>query len=109
MKSLRTKATEISSKTKNIVHERDRGCCIFCGVPVGVEMASAHVIPRSAGGIGDERNIITACFNCHHNLDQTTDRKDMLVIAKIYLMKTYPHWDEKELTFKKGNDNVRNK
>lgn len=102
MKSSRTKATEISQKTKRFVHERDRGCCIFCGKPVPVEMANAHLIPRSSGGIGDEKNIITACFDCHHKMDQTTKRKDMVLIATMYLRKMYPHWDDKELIFIKG-------
>lgn len=98
----RTKVVAIDPKVKKVVHERDRGRCLFCGKPVTVDFACAHVIPRSAGGLGVEENIITACFQCHINMDSTPARQAMLVTAKTWLKKTYPHWDEKKYVYKKG-------
>lgn len=94
----RTKALQISAKTKKIVYERDGGLCIFChrpGDPV------AHVIARSHGGLGIEQNIVTACAGCHTRLDNSTDRQTMLEIAKRYLRAKYEDWKEEECIYKK--------
>ena len=74
-KHKRTKACEISKKTKLIVYERDGGCCIFCGK---IGLPEAHVIPRSHGGLGCPENIITVCRSCHDKLDNSTERKKMI-------------------------------
>ena len=67
-KHKRTKACSISTKTKLIVYERDKGCCIFCGK---IGLPEAHIIPRSHGGLGCEENIVTACRSCHDKLDNS--------------------------------------
>lgn len=62
-------------------------------------MPNAHVIPRSKGGLGIEENVITACLNCHHKMDQSTNRKIYLQIANQYLDSIYGK--RQNLTYKK--------
>lgn len=47
MKSKRTKACEISQKVKEIVWNRDKQCCVICGINVSKSCANAHYIKRS--------------------------------------------------------------
>ena len=89
-KHKRTKACSISKKTKLIVYERDKGCCIFCGK---IGLPEAHIIPRSHGGLGCEENIVTACRSCHDKLDNSPERKKMLFYAIQYLKGFYPKED----------------
>lgn len=98
MRSKRTKACAISKKTKQIVHERDRKCCIFCGAP---GLPEAHYIPRSHGGLGIPENIVTACRQCHDRMDNSTDRPKMLQEAAEHLRRFYPDWNEKSLVYDK--------
>lgn len=97
-KHRRTKACEISKKTKLIVYERDGGCCIFCGK---IGLPEAHVIPRSHGGLGCPENIITVCRSCHDKLDNSTERKKMLFFAIKYLKRFYPEWKKEDFIFDK--------
>lgn len=97
--SKRSKACDISKKTKDIVWDRDNHRCIFCGSPNA--MPNAHVIPRSKGGLGVEKNIVTACIDCHRKMDQTSERKKYLNHAKKYLKSIYSDWNEEELIYKK--------
>ena len=99
MKSKRSKACDIPKKVKDIVWARDNGRCIFCGSPFA--MPNAHVIPRSKGGLGVEKNIVTACMECHHRMDQSKERKNYLRIAKDYLEEIYEDWNEEELIYRK--------
>ena len=98
MRSKRTKACAISKKTKQIVHERDRKCCIFCGAP---GLPEAHYIPRSHGGLGIPENIITACRPCHDLMDNSTKRQQMLQRAAEHLKRFYPEWNEESLVYDK--------
>ena len=102
MKSGRTKATSIPIEVKRKVYERDNGCCIMCGVPVYEGAASAHVIPRSRGGLGIEENIVTLCLECHRAYDQSKQRLTMYGRILDYLDKFYPDWDRDKVIFKKG-------
>lgn len=97
-KHKRTKACEISKKTKLIVYERDGGCCIFCGK---IGLPEAHVIPRSHGGLGCPENIITVCRSCHDKLDNSTERKKMIFYAIKYLKVFYPDWKKENFIFDK--------
>lgn len=98
-KSKRSKATDISQKVKREVYDRDEGMCIFCGRP---GMPNAHVIPRSNGGLGVPKNIVTACPECHWKMDNTTDRKKYLDAAKTYLRRIYGDYSESKVIYKKG-------
>lgn len=96
----RTKALDISKKVKDIVWERDNHCCILCGNPYA--MPNAHYIARSHSGLGIEQNIVTLCHACHHQYDNTADRKIIKKEIAEYLQNHYPNWNEEDLVYKKG-------
>lgn len=96
-KSKRSKATDIPKNVKDAVWERDGHRCIFCGSSQA--RSEAHVIPRTAGGLGVEKNIITVCRWCHTLLDQTERRDKMLAQAKHYLYSLYGEFDDKEVIY----------
>lgn len=101
-KHLRTKATDISSKVRFMVWNRDNHRCIFCGKVVGSECANAHFVPRSAGGLGVEKNIFTACINCHHEQDNGLSSKLYDQSAENYLKRIYgENWHIQDLIYKK--------
>lgn len=91
MKSNRSKATDISQRVKKIVWERDNQRCIFCGSTLA--MPNAHVIPRSKGGLGVEQNIVTACYECHFKMDETSERQRYIDYANSYLDRIYGQRD----------------
>lgn len=95
----RTRATNIKTRVKRTVEERDGGCCIFCGRRGRGE---AHVIPRSHGGLGVEQNLITVCRECHFQMDDTIARPLFLELAKKHLKKFYPDWTTDSVIYKKG-------
>lgn len=97
--SRQAKALNISQKVKKIVWERDGKCCILCGNPEA--MPNAHVVPRSAGGMGVEQNVVTLCCGCHRRLDQTTERKTLLEQVTDYIKAVYPGWTPESVTYKK--------
>lgn len=94
-----TEATAISDKVRREVWERDKGCCIFCGSPYA--RAEAHYIPRSQGGMGIAKNILTVCSECHRQLDESSKRQTKLAIAREYLESIYPDWNEEDLIYHK--------
>jgi len=97
-KARRTKALEIPPEVKKAVYARDGGACIWCakrGEP------NAHYIPRSHGGLGIEENILTLCWGCHMEYDQTTGRAKMGAFFKAYLQSKYPDWSELKCIYKK--------
>ena len=98
-KSKRARALDISPKVKKAVWERDGERCIFCGDHRA--MPNAHIVPRSQGGLGIEENVVTACIGCHHDMDHTDKREEMLQKGKDYLRGIYPDWSEEEVTYKK--------
>lgn len=101
-KHKQTKATEIPKKVKEAVWKRDKHKCIFCGKRVDVFYANAHFIPRSAGGLGIEENIVTACENCHREQDNGKDGKVYDKKAEKHLKSIYgSKWSKKKLIYKK--------
>lgn len=101
-KHKQTKAKDIDIKIKIKVWERDSHCCIFCGKPVKVSYANAHFIPRSAGGLGLEENIFTACENCHIEQDNGLNTNDYDLKVENYLKGIYGvNWDKSKLIYKK--------
>lgn len=98
-KSRRSKACDISKKVKDAVWERDHHRCILCGSPTA--MPNAHYIPRSRGGLGVEKNVVTLCWGCHITYDQTTQRKHLQVLIREYLQSRYDAWDEEELVYRR--------
>ena len=99
----RTKALQIPREVKDKVERRDSWdgwpCCIFCGSTDA--RAEAHVIPRSQGGLGVEKNTITVCRDCHKKLDHTGERQEKLKFAKEYLANMYEDWNEDDLVYRR--------
>ena len=101
-KHKQTKAKEIPRKVKEAVWKRDKHRCIFCGKLVDVFYANAHFIPRSAGGLGIEENIFTACENCHVEQDNGKDTELYDKKAEKHLKSIYgDKWEKKKLVYKK--------
>ena len=101
-KHKRTKETDIDIKVKIKVWERDLHKCIFCGQVVSIHNANAHFIPRSAGGLGIEENIFTACDCCHHEQDNGLNTEKYDIKAEKYLKKIYGDtWNKEKLIYKK--------
>lgn len=101
MKSRRARSCAISKKVKLAVWERDNHRCIICGSPYG--QPNAHVIPRSKGGLGVEKNIVTLCFNCHRKFDQgkKEERESIREYINYYLSHFYGEIDKDEVIYKK--------
>ena len=97
--SRRAKALDIDKKTKERVWERDGHRCILCHNSVA--MPNAHIIPRSALGMGIEQNVVTLCFDCHRRYDQTPLRGAMMQDIIDYIKQFYPDWDTEQVRYKK--------
>lgn len=94
--------TDIPTKVKTIVWERDSHKCIFCGKVVPRFYANAHFIPRSAGGLGIPENIFTACDNCHRKQDNGLNTKLYDSVAENYLRSIYgASWNKEKLIYNK--------
>lgn len=98
-KSKRTLATEIKTKTRKVVIERDK-CCVICGSHQILTIA--HYISRANGGKGIKENLVLLCMTCHMKLDQSSERKKLLQIVKNHLQSNYGDFDESSLKYKKG-------
>ena len=94
----RTRACAIPQEVKLIVYERDHERCIFCGAP---GLPEAHVIPRSHGGLGVPQNIITVCRACHDQLDNSSNRQQMLDVAVEYLGSYYHEISQTDVIYQK--------
>lgn len=102
MKSRRSKACDIPKAVKIAVHERDGGCCIFCGVPVGIECSNAHYIPRSDCGLGIAENVGTLCPVCHNRQHHSPDGHVVFEKLRDYLHRLYPGFTDQERHYRKG-------
>lgn len=100
--SKRSKACDISQKTKEIVWNRDNQSCIICGIYVPKTCANAHYIKRSQGGLGIEQNIVTLCPYCHYEEDFGKDTKLYEEKIESYLKSKYgTNWDKSKLIYSK--------
>ena len=101
-KHKQTKKTDIPKKVKLAVWNRDDHKCIFCHEYVEWNYANAHFIPRSAGGLGIEENIFTACENCHREQDNGLNTIEYTLEAEEYLRAYYgSNWTKEKLIYKK--------
>lgn len=108
-KHKQTKETEIQKYVKEAVWYRDKKKCIFCHKKVTVFFSNAHLIPRSAGGLGIEENIFTACDECHREQDNGLKSKEYTDYAENYLKGIYgANWDKKKLVYKKNMGGAEN-
>ena len=65
--------------------------------------ANAHFVPRSAGGLGIEENVFTACEDCHREQDNGKNTKLYDEKAEIHLKGIYgANWNKKNLVYKKN-------
>ena len=100
MKSTRSKACDIPQRVKSEVWERDKHRCIVCGSPYA--MPNAHFRSRANSGMGVAKNIVTLCFKCHYNYDQTPKRQQYKAFIENYLKSKYKDWSEDDIIYKKG-------
>lgn len=99
MKSKRSKAMDVSHKTRLEVFERENYRCLLCG-DIGTDCA--HYLSRGAkGGLGIPENLVLLCRKCHFELDQTPKRKELLLIIKHYLELKYPGFQDKDRVYNK--------
>lgn len=96
--------TDIPTKVKKVVHQRDSECCIKCGIYVTWNYACAHIVPRTSGGLGIEQNIVTLCSDCHYLYDKTESRSMLYDYFVEYLTGIYPDWEREKMIFKKGQN-----
>ena len=111
-----TKQTAIPASVKRAVALRDcahgPATCIICGAPGG---PWCHVVRRSAGGRGIERNIVTLCNECHYSLDEGlflgrlkplgfTTQQEVREYVVNYIKGFYPDWTEESVKYKKWED-----
>lgn len=107
-----TKATSIPKSVKEAVYERDNGRCIICGAPGG---PWCHIVRRSQGGVGTERNVVTLCGLCHYSLDEglflgrlkplgLTTQRDVEGYVIGYIKGFYPDWTRESVTYHKWED-----
>lgn len=108
----RTDALGIPRRVKEAVAARDSvagyPCCILCGRPAPTDyplaFSCAHYISRAQGGLGIEENILTLCWDCHRNYDNSYWREKLRPILARHLRERYEGWNEENLTYKKGAD-----
>ena len=100
MKSTRSKACDIPQRVKSQVWERDKHrCVVFCSP---YAMPNAHFRSRANSGMGVAKNIVTLCFKCHYNYDQTPKRQQYKTFIENYLKSKYKDWSEDDIIYKKG-------
>ena len=99
MKSTRSKACDIPQRVKSEVWERDKHRCVVCGSPYA--MPNAHFHSRANSGMGVAKNIVTLCFKCHYNYDQTLKRQQYKAFIENYLKSKYIDWSEDDIIYKK--------
>ena len=97
----RTKALSIPKSVKDAVYMRDRGVCVLCGSYYGEPVA--HVIRRSQGGLGIEKNIVTLCPRCHREYDEGRNRNKHYVRLVAHLKGFYPDWNREDMIYRKEN------
>lgn len=106
----RTKALAIPREVKEAVYKRDKGVCVLCGSFMGEPVA--HVVRRSQGGLGIERNIVTLCHQCHRAYDEGTNlwrfgkgatRESLYCHLVAHLKGFYPDWNREDMIYRKGD------
>lgn len=107
----RTKALAIPKTVKDAVYKRDKGICVLCGSNMGEPVA--HVVRRSQGGLGIEKNIVTLCPSCHRAYDEGTNirrfgkgatRESLYCHLVAHLKSFYPDWNKADMIYRKGGE-----
>jgi 5-methylcytosine-specific restriction endonuclease McrA len=71
---------EVDAPTRARVLERDGHHCRWCGTTVGVEVH--HILYRSGGGAGEDRNLITLC-RVHHDHVHSDKRRWKPILERV--------------------------
>lgn len=74
-------------------------CCILCGSPEA--KPNAHIVRRSQGGMGVERNIVSLCPQCHYRLDEGQESAALMERVIAYIKGFYPDWTPESVTYRK--------
>ena len=108
----RTKALQFDGKTRRTIEDRDQGC-IFCRMGYHMQAASEleyqildtmHIVPKSQGGLGVEKNGVLGCRYHHTLLDNGNKglRSTMMQYIETYMKDKYQGWDKSDLIYHKG-------
>jgi hypothetical protein len=63
---IENKFKKVPASTRLSVLRRDNYVCQICGASgVGVRLHVDHIVPRSRGGVDEERNLRTLCADCN--------------------------------------------
>ena len=100
-----TAATSIPRSVRVAVWLRDGGECIICRRPVPVECACAHIVRRSQGGLGIEKNVVTLCPICHRELDEGKDADVFMAMVLAHIKEYFPDWKREQCIYHKGGNN----
>ena len=73
----------------------------MCHKAVREENACCHIVPRSHGGLGVEKNIITLCNDCHRKYDTSPRRREMSEEFTRYLEGIYGTISRSEVVYDK--------
>lgn len=69
-----------------------------------LKLVPMHILSRGRnGGMGVEKNIVTACPECHYEEDHGQNTQIYEERMKEYLQSQYEDWNEEELIYRKYN------
>lgn len=107
----RTKLLQFDKRTIIKIMERDKQC-LFCRLHFHMKNKDTftyqirdimHIVNKSQGGLGIEKNGVLGCRYHHGLLDNGNKglREEMLQIIEQYMKDLYPGWNKEQLIFKK--------
>ena len=113
----RTKAGIFTNKARKAIYMRDLAMnaphvCYFCKIGYKMDKADVystsiyetmHIIPKSQGGLGIEKNGIIGCKYHHMMFDNGNNgsRAEMRKLIEQYMKDIYRNWNTEELTYSK--------
>lgn len=84
---------KVTTKTKEIVYERDGGRCVCCGRSYPLERTPHHAYYGGEANYGANRNdpdqLVTICLDCHRDIHFTGDPENKRQKCKEYLINYY--------------------
>ena len=90
----RLSTPHVSSRMRQIIRERDKFTCQYCGVNgTSDELIIEHVIPAVVGGVAKPYNLVIACQSCN-----STKRSKIWIPRNLEaITKVHPEWKDKVL------------
>ena len=95
-RSKRSLATDITPDVRMEVKIRDNGMCALCG---NMSTELHHVLPRSLGGMGKPKNLISLCKQHHTDYHQGSEK--ISIAIDNYMKSLYGDIDIKEIKYDK--------